>query len=290
MPHGNQLSVPQINTLRLRAVQLRIAGSTLKTISQDTGLSSPTIIAAYKAWQAGGWNAVPVRDRGRKQGEGRSLSAEQERHIYQLLVSTLPERHQLPFLLWQLEAMQALVKRLHGIDLPERTAAHYLQRWQLNAERPAKRVAKASPAVQRWYRSTYEHILDQARAQNGEILWITITVHPTTRANSVMAYCALSAIAARSSGCLTKTGCARLIWWNSSTACIAAPNARCSRCSRACTGNARPPSSPGPASTPTGCFCFTCRKPAKCSAAPASWRPTSASKLRAAAMTMRSTT
>lgn len=172
MSHGNQLSVPQINTLRLRAVQLRIGGSTLKAISLDTGLSSPTIIAAYKAWQAGGWSAVPVRDRGRKQGEGRTLSAEQEKRVYLLLVSTLPERHQLPFPLWHLEAMQALVKQLHAIDLPERTAAHYLQRWQLNAERPAKRVAKASSAVQRWYASTYEHILEQARTQNGEILWI----------------------------------------------------------------------------------------------------------------------
>lgn len=170
MSHGNQLSVPQINTLRLRAVQLRIGGSTLKAISLDTGLSSPTIIAAYKAWQAGGWSAVPVRDRGRKQGEGRTLSAEQEKSVYMLLVSTLPERHQLPFPLWHLEAMQALVKHLHAIDLPERTAAHYLQRWQLNAERPAKRVAKASSAVQRWFASTYEHILEQARAQNGEIL------------------------------------------------------------------------------------------------------------------------
>ena len=32
MSHGNQLSVAQINQLRLRAVQLRIGGSTLKTI------------------------------------------------------------------------------------------------------------------------------------------------------------------------------------------------------------------------------------------------------------------
>ena len=172
MSRGNQLSVLQINRLRLRAVQLRIAGSTLKVIRQDTGLSSPTIIAAYKAWQAGGWDAVPVRKRGRKEGEGRSLSAEQEKNIYRLLVSTPPERHDLPCLLWQLEATQALVRRLHGIDLPDRTTAHYLQRWQLNAERPAKRVANASAAVQRWYRDTYRHILDQARAQNGEIYWI----------------------------------------------------------------------------------------------------------------------
>ena len=172
MSHGNPLSVSQINHLRLRAVQLRIAGKTLKAISQDTGLSSPTIISAYKAWQAGGWSAVPVRERGRKPGEGRSLSAEQEQQIYQLLVSTPPEQHQLPFLLWHLEAMQALVKHLHGIDLPERTAAHYLQRWQLNAERPGKRIANASPAVQRWLRSTYRDILEQARTHNGEIHWI----------------------------------------------------------------------------------------------------------------------
>ena len=172
MAHGSQLTISQINSLRLRAVQLRIAGSTLKAIRQDTGLSSPTIIAAHKAWQAGGWDAVPVRERGRKQGEGRSLSAEEEKNIYQLLVSTMPELHQLPFQLWQLEAMQALVQRLHNIALPERTAAHYLQRWHLNAERPAKRVAHAAPAVQRWYRSIYRHILDQARAQDGEIYWI----------------------------------------------------------------------------------------------------------------------
>lgn len=91
MPHGNQLSVVQINKLRLRAVQMRIAGSTLKAINQDTGLSSPTIISAYKAWQTGGWNAVPVRERGRKQGEGRSLSAEQEQNIYLLL--SVPHRN-----------------------------------------------------------------------------------------------------------------------------------------------------------------------------------------------------
>lgn len=172
MSHGKHLTVPQINTLRVRAVQLRIAGNTLKAISHDTGLSPPTIIAAYKAWQRGGWNAVPVRERGRKQGEGRTLSAQQEQHIYHLLVSTPPERHQLPFLLWQLEAMQALVKRLHDIALPERTAAHYLQRWLLNAERPAKRIANASVAVQRWHRTTYNHILAQARTENGEIHWV----------------------------------------------------------------------------------------------------------------------
>ncbi|MCY1272182.1 Sulfate adenylyltransferase subunit 2 [compost metagenome] len=172
MSQGKHLSVRQINALRLRAVELRIAGNTLKAIGEETGLSPPTIIAAYKAWQSGGWKAVPVRERGRKPGEGRTLSVQQEQHIYRLLVSTLPERHQLPFLLWQLEAMQELVRQQYTIELPERTAAHYLQRWQLNAERPARSIANATAAVQRWHRTTYRHILAQARAENGEIHWI----------------------------------------------------------------------------------------------------------------------
>jgi sulfate adenylyltransferase subunit 2 len=172
MSRGSSLSIAEINSRRLRAVKQRIAGSTLNAIRQDTGLSAPTIIAAYKAWQSGGWSAVPVQPRGRQKGEGRSLTAEQEKRVYRLLVNTLPEQHQLTCQLWGLESMQALAKELFDIKLPERTAAQYLQRWQLNAERPTKRIANASAAVQRWHRSTYRHIVEQARSENGEVYWI----------------------------------------------------------------------------------------------------------------------
>ncbi len=172
MARGNRLPIGQLNTLRIQAVKLRLAGNTLKTISAATGLSSPTIIAAHKAWQNGGWQAVPIRERGRKMGEGRTLSAEQELEMYQTLVATAPEAHQLPYLLWQLEAMQALVRKQYRISIPDRTATHYLQRWRLNAERPARRIANAPLSVQRWHQSTYQQIASQAREEGGEIFWV----------------------------------------------------------------------------------------------------------------------
>lgn len=79
MSIGKKLPVQQINELRIKAVKLRLEGKTLKEINQLTGLSAPTIIAAHKAWQSEGWTAVYVRERGRKPGEGRTLSGNKSR-------------------------------------------------------------------------------------------------------------------------------------------------------------------------------------------------------------------
>ncbi|QIL83356.1 sulfate adenylyltransferase subunit CysD [Diaphorobacter sp. HDW4A] len=172
MAVGKKLSVQDINPLRIQAVKLRLAGKTLKEIGVETGLSAPTIISAHKAWQTGGWNAVLIRERGRKPGEGRSLSAMQEQDIYVQLVSTQPADHGLPFLLWQLEAMQQLIALRQQLELPERTTAQYLQRWNLNADRPIKRMQQSSTAVQRWYASTYFDICEQAKKEQASVVWI----------------------------------------------------------------------------------------------------------------------
>jgi sulfate adenylyltransferase subunit 2 len=54
-----------INTIRERAVQLRLDGLTLATVAKETGLSTPTITALVKAYKQGGWQAVRERKRGR---------------------------------------------------------------------------------------------------------------------------------------------------------------------------------------------------------------------------------
>ncbi len=54
-----------LNARRRKAVQLRLDGSTLADVQNAVGLSAPTIIAATKAYQSGGWDAVHVAARGR---------------------------------------------------------------------------------------------------------------------------------------------------------------------------------------------------------------------------------
>ncbi len=61
-------SVEELNQLRRQAVELRLAGTTVKDTAARTGLSAPTITAATKAYRQGGWDAVPVGPRGRPKG------------------------------------------------------------------------------------------------------------------------------------------------------------------------------------------------------------------------------
>jgi sulfate adenylyltransferase subunit 2 len=58
-----------INTIRERAVRLRLEGHTLATVAKETGLSTPTITALVKAYKQGGWQAVRDRKPGRPRVE-----------------------------------------------------------------------------------------------------------------------------------------------------------------------------------------------------------------------------
>jgi sulfate adenylyltransferase subunit 2 len=62
---GRNIPVEMLNERRLTAVKLRMAGESVAATAERTGLSEPTVIAAYKAYQQGGWAAVPVAARGR---------------------------------------------------------------------------------------------------------------------------------------------------------------------------------------------------------------------------------
>jgi sulfate adenylyltransferase subunit 2 len=62
---GRNIKVEVLNERRLAAVKLRLSGVPIAEAAARTGLSQPTVIAAVKAYQGGGWSAVPVGPRGR---------------------------------------------------------------------------------------------------------------------------------------------------------------------------------------------------------------------------------
>jgi sulfate adenylyltransferase subunit 2 len=62
---GRNIKVEALNERRLAAVKLRLSGVSIAEVATQTGLSQPTVIAAVKAYQGGGWGAVPVAPRGR---------------------------------------------------------------------------------------------------------------------------------------------------------------------------------------------------------------------------------
>ncbi|HWD65536.1 MAG TPA: sulfate adenylyltransferase subunit CysD [Solirubrobacteraceae bacterium] len=64
------MPITELNRRREEAVRLRLAGATIDQAAAASGLSRPTVIRAFKAYQSGGWEATAVSRRGRRARRG----------------------------------------------------------------------------------------------------------------------------------------------------------------------------------------------------------------------------
>lgn len=170
---SRRLPVPVLNERRRRAVVLHLRGMTLDEVSTVCELSRNTVIDAMKAYRAGGWDAVPVREhRGPPKGEGCLLDAQQQEAMRALIRDHAPDELGLPFLLWSRPAVTALIERETGVRLAVRTAGKYLKRWGYTPQKPLNKAYEQNPAaVQRWLDEDYPAIARRAAAEGGEIYW-----------------------------------------------------------------------------------------------------------------------
>ncbi len=142
-------NLSQLNAQRRRAVQLRVDGHSLTRVREETGLSVPTIIGAFKAFIEGGWHAVDVGTRGRPQGAGRALTLAQESELALLALYGLPEAAGQSTPLWSADAVRDSAQRRFGVDLHPRAVARCLARWGLTLV-ALRDAAERSPASVQW--------------------------------------------------------------------------------------------------------------------------------------------
>lgn len=111
-------------------------------------------------------------ERGRTVGEGRTLSAAQEREVRALIVNQLPDQLQLPFALWTRKAVAQLLATRYGLKLPVRTLGEYLKRWGFTPQKPIKKAYEQNPRkVKHWLKAAYPAIAAAAKAEGAEIYW-----------------------------------------------------------------------------------------------------------------------
>lgn len=150
---------------RQEAVALRLAGKTLAETRQATGLSAPTIIKAFKAFEQGGWPALRSARRGRKPGQGSALSAEQQAMLRGKLLHP-PESG-----LWSREALVSDIQNSLGLEVSERAVARLLEHWGL--ECPQWQIRKPrgvrNPAAL-WYRHQYQPLKAWAEATQAALV------------------------------------------------------------------------------------------------------------------------
>jgi transposase len=158
--------------LRKQVVRLRKQGKSNQEISEIVGLYPTHVSTIWQRYQKGGIDALKPKVRGRKLGEQRNLTAEQEATIKKLLVDKTPDQLKLPFALWTRDAVRLAINKEFGVEFPLRTITDYLKRWGFTPQKPAKRAYEQNPkAVQQWLDSAYPEIAAKAKEEKAEIHW-----------------------------------------------------------------------------------------------------------------------
>jgi len=166
------LPVEALNERRRRAVKVRLEGMPLQDVAVQCELSRTTVIAAVKAFHAGGWKAVMVERPGRPVGTGRTLTTQQEREVQHLIRDPTPDQLNMVYALWTRQAVAELIRDRFGIDLPVRTMGLYLSRWGFTPQRPIKRALEQRPElIDAWLKETYPALEAKAKAERAVIFF-----------------------------------------------------------------------------------------------------------------------
>lgn len=165
-------SLGELHERRKQVIRLYRKGHKVMAIVELTGLSWPTVRSAIDRYEAGGAVALKPKERGKKHGEGRSLTAAQEDKIRKLICDKRPEQLKMDFALWTRAAVMLLIERECAIKLSVRAVGNYLKRWGFTPQKPIKRAYEQRPeAVKQWLDEEYPAIEKRAKAEGGEIHW-----------------------------------------------------------------------------------------------------------------------
>lgn len=157
---------------RRQIIRLRKSGRANKEVAEIVGVSPGHCSRVWKRYQDQGVSAVAKGKRGRRHGDQRTLTAEQEATVKRLLIDKSPLQLKLTFALWNREAVRLLIQQQCGFLMPIRTVGEYLKRWGFTPQKPIKWAKEQStPAVARWLTKDYPAIAKRAKQEKAEIYW-----------------------------------------------------------------------------------------------------------------------
>lgn len=165
-------TLEQLHERRKQVVRLHRKGYGVMQIVALCGLSYPTVRAAIDRYEEGGLAAIRPATRGKRAGQGRTLTEEQEQAIRKIICDKRPEQLKMEFALWNRAAVMQLIEREYSIKLSVRGVGNYLSRWGFTPQKPIKKAYEQRPeAVQAWLDEQYPEIERRAKAEGGEIHW-----------------------------------------------------------------------------------------------------------------------
>lgn len=165
---ARKLSRDVLEEKRRLAHKLRKRKMTRAEIGEIVGVHADTV----GRWLKLDKTNLKVNRGGRRKGEARRLTAEQERWIKAKIVDQTPDQCKMAYALWTRKAVQALIQEKTGVSLAIRTVGEYLKRWGMTPQKPQKRAyEQRAPEVKKWLKEEYPEIKSRAQKEDAEIFW-----------------------------------------------------------------------------------------------------------------------
>jgi transposase len=159
---------------QIRKCILRMSkqGKTNPEIAQGLDVSERHVRNVKKLYAEQGISGIRPKRRGRRNGEQRRLTPEQEHEIKSVLVDKYPEQLRLPGCMWTRNNIRDHIKRKYKIEMPLSTLGYYLQRWGFSVQRPVKRARKQDAVkVDAWLNEEFPGITKRAKEETAEIFF-----------------------------------------------------------------------------------------------------------------------
>lgn len=164
----------ELHERRQQVIRLHEDGVPVMQIVERSGLSWSAVNSAIKRYQAQGESALMPSARGRKQGSGRTLTADQEARVRDFIRLRRPWFFRLKKSLWDREVVKQLIEQKYAVNLSTRVIGNYHDRWGLTLKRAKGRgYGNCTKAIRKWLDLNYTEILRQAREADAEIYWLT---------------------------------------------------------------------------------------------------------------------
>ena len=158
--------------IRKRAIRMLKQGHKQSEVARILGVNKNSVTTWYSNYRKHGAKGLKEKARGHKKGEGRLLSALQEKEVQHLIIDKMPDQLKLPYGLWTRRAIRDLIKREFGTNIAIRTMGDYLDRWGFTPQKPKKRAYEQNAkAVQRWLKEEYPAISKLAKKEKAEVHW-----------------------------------------------------------------------------------------------------------------------
>jgi transposase len=154
------------------AVAMVKSGRTRMQAAEAVGVNRRFVGAWVVAEKAQGAAALAGKKRGRRPGEQKALTWEEEQKVRKLVIDKCPDQLKLPFALWTREAVAVLIERKTTKRLSLKVVGRYLKSWGMTPQRPMRRATERNEAaVRQWLREDYPAIAERAKAEGAEIQW-----------------------------------------------------------------------------------------------------------------------